>query len=480
MHIIYSMQQSYTLDTLFSDLDVTINQKGHRRTFEELFSINFVKYDASRIASLQLAIHQLSEKDISSIIDNNPTVKKISWPAFENFLLNYLICVRDLDPWSVIRSIDLMITVFECQSILFNPKTAFHDQISKQAIPYFEESMALIIPLSKFIDIESMHLHNRNYDYPRLTHISTILLKALNNIRSTPDLNDRMNVDKINLLFHISTSLCNVYYKIGSPILCSNVFSNVNILNLNRRYVSLSSLVTFRFIMGKYYAHQSNFMVSFHHLRACFESITVDNCPMTNILIILKYIVPVGLIVGKVADINRIRARLLKNGAQNDETRKLDALLNIYQPLVSNYKVGNCYGVYKTIFDNEAYWKHIGLWIPMLQRLRIPIFRNLAHQLWKMNGGNLTFGMLKTGLRVSMQGMETLGTAYQVKEDNYLEVDDLFVDNVLASIVFNGFLKMKMNADRTLYFSKNDIFPDMHTVLSGRFSLNPREAWLDN
>ncbi|GAV29189.1 hypothetical protein PMKS-002671 [Pichia membranifaciens] len=475
------MQQGYTLVTFFSDLDATINQKGQRRTFEELFSINFVKYDASRIASLQLEIYQLSDKEISSLIDNNPTVKRISWPAFENFVLNYLICIRDLDPSSVIRSIDLMIAVFECQSILFNPKSAFHDQICKQAIPYFEESMALMIPLSKFIDIESMHIHNRNSDYPRLTHISTILLKALNNIRSTPDLNDKLNVDKINLLFHISTNLCNVYYKIGSPILCANVFSNVNILNLNRRYINLSSLVTFRFIMGKYYAHQSNFMVSFHHLSACLKSITIDNCPMSNILIILKYIIPVGLIVGKVADISRIKAWLLDNGAQNnDEASKLNALLNIYEPLAYNYKVGNFYGVYKCISDNEAYWKHIGLWIPMLQRLRIPIFRNLAHLLWKMNGGNLTSGMLKTGLRVSMQGMETLSTAYQVKEDNYLEVDDLFVDNILASIVFNGFLKMKMNADRTLYFSKNDIFPDMYTVLSGRFPTNPREAWLDN
>lgn len=116
----------------------------------------------------------------------------------------------------------------------------------------------------------------------------------------------------------------------------------------------------------------------------------------------------------------------------------------------------------------------------MLQRLRIPIFRNLAYKIWKINGGTLTFGMLKVGLQLSMQGMDSLKIAYHVKDENNQEIEDLFVDNVLTSIVFNGFLKMKMNADRTLYFSKNDIFPDMYNVLSGRFPLNPREAWLDN
>lgn len=475
------MQQDYTLDSFFCDLDAVINRSEPRRSFEELFAINFAKYNASRIASLQLALQQLTDKNLSLIIDKNTTIKKISWPAFENFLLSYLICVRDLDPWSVIRSIDLMISVFENQSILFNPKNSFHEQICRQAIPYFEESMSLIIPLSNFIDVQSMHIHNRNCDYPRLTHISTILLKALNNIRSTPDLNDRMNVDKIDLLFHISTNLCNVYYKIGSPILCSNVFSNVNILNLNKRYIHKSSLVKFRFTMGKYYAHQSNFMTSFHHLNACYNSIIIEKCPMSNIILILKFLIPVGLIVGRVADISQIRQLLLTNGTQNEEeAHKLDILLNIYEPLTRNYKIGNCYGVYKSISDNETYWKSIGLWIPMLQRLRIPIFRNLAYKIWKINGGTLTFGMLKVGLQLSMQGMDSLKIAYHVKDENNQEIEDLFVDNVLTSIVFNGFLKMKMNADRTLYFSKNDIFPDMYNVLSGRFPLNPREAWLDN
>lgn len=474
------MQSIYTLDTFFKDLNAIVSNTNPRFAFVEFFSLNFIKYDATRVASLQQSIQQLDDKQIYSIIESKKIVQRLSWPAFENFLANYLLCIRDIDPWSVINSIDLMITVFESTSILFNPKSTEHESISKLAVPYFKESMSLIIPLSGLIDIESMHIHNRRSDFPRLTHISTILLKALNNIRSTPEINSGTNIPKANLLLQISISLCNVYYKIGSPVLCANVFSNVNILSLNTSYIKKELIVKFRFIMGKYYAHQSSFINSYHHLIACFNGLKLDNCPPSTILLILKYLIPVGLLSGKVCDIPMIRTRLMNNSNDINEidSQKLHALLNIYELLIGHYKAGNMYGFYKCISENESYWKKIGLWIPMLQRMRIPIFRNLLYSVWRMNGNVLTYDSTKIALSVSLSGMCQLKDTYQVNY-NTDEIDDQFVANVISSLAFCGLLKVKMTGGRTFVLGKNDTFPNINKVLCGRYPTSPREAWLD-
>lgn len=465
---------------VFQDLDALINNRNPRYSFQELFSLNFVKYDPSRVASLQLFLQQHDDTSLSNIIENNKTMKKISWPAFKNFLLKYLKCIRDLDPWSVINSIDLMIAVFESQSMILNPKNGKHDRICNLSLLYYKETMALIIPLCTLIDVESMLIHNRTCDYQRLTHISTILLKSLNNIRSTPDLNDASNIDKIALLFEISTNLCHVYYKIGSPILCSNVFSNVNILGLNKKFIPMSSLLKFRFVMGKYYAHQSNFMSAYHHLYSVYNSLQLETCPITNIVVLLKYLIPVGLIVGKVTNIYQIRQSLMNNMlAPEADYTKLETLFKLYEPLMQHFKSGNFYGFYKCICDNETYWKNIGMWIPMLQRLRVPILRNLFLQTWKANTETLSFATVKIALFESMKGMETLRAPYQIKNGLNEPIDDVFIDNIFSSLVYNGYLKMKMTADRTLVLSKKDTFPDIFLTIVGRFPKNPKESWMD-
>lgn len=474
------MSVNYNMDIFFQDLDAVINNNRPRILFEELFSINFVKYDPSRIASLQLSLQQFDNNTLSSIVEKNNTINKVSWPSFENFVYRYLLCIRDLDPWSVLNSIDLMISVFECQSFLFNPKIPVHQRICKQLIPLFEESMSLMIQLASFIDIESMHINNRSDNYPRLTHISTILMKALNNMRSTPDLNDSRNIDMIGLLIDTSTNLCNVYYKIGSPPLCNNVFSNVNILSLNKNLISKSRLVKLRFIMGKFYAHQGYFRQAYHHLNACFTLLRLETCPVSNIFRILKYLIPVGLLVGKVADINKVNFMLMNNRIQNEEDRiKLKILVDIYSPLIINYKTGNFHGAYKSISNNENYWKNIGLWIPMLQSLRVPIFRNLLYQIWKSSGETLSFETIRIGLHESLRGMPQLKPVYQFRNNPHDPIDDEFIENVIAGVINCGYSKMKITAEAQIILSKKDTFPEMFEVVCGRYYTSPREAWLD-
>jgi hypothetical protein len=477
------MQSPYTLQTFFNDLDNILDNNRPNRSFTELFSLNFIKYDTFRIASLQNSLQEYDSKTLSELIENNKSLKKVSWPVFENFILKYLICIRDFDPWSSINSIDLFISVFEFESLLFNPKSNLHDKLTRLLVPVFYETMPLIISFSELTDVMSMKIHNRVFDYPRLTHISSVLLKALNNIRSTSELNTELNLDKINLLIQISINLCEVYYKIGSPVLCSNVFSNINILNLNRKFIKKSSFIEFRFIMGKYYAHQSNFSISYHHLNECFKSLKLNSCPLSTITTILKYLIPVGLIVGKVANIQQLKSKFFGQNAMvnenSNELNTLNTLLNLYEPLIIEYKSGHIYGIYECISLNEEYWKKIGLWIPMLQRLRIPVFRNLTYKLWKLNNETLTFNILKHGVLISMQGLDQLKPVYHITNQSCLQINDIFIANMVTSLNFNGFMKIKMTGPTSFVLGKNDTFPNMYTIVYGRYPMNPREAWLD-
>lgn len=473
----FDSKMSYNIDSILSDIDAVSNNNRPQTAFSELFTINFVKYDATRIAQLQQSLQVYDDRRLSDYLTASPTLQKVSWPAFENFLIKYLICIRDFDPWSVINSIDLFIDVFESESLLFNPKNNTHERICTNLLPLFSETMYTIISLGKLIDVESMHIQNRISHYPRLTHLSTILLKALNNIRSTPDLNSELNFEKIELLFRISTNLCTVYYTIGSPILCSNVFSNINILNLNRRFIKKSSLVKFRFLMGKYYAHQSSFLVSFNHLDACFRMLRLDSCPLSTVILILKYLIPVGLLVGKVVDVEKVRSQFI-HGDSNDE-KKLTTLLDLYQQLTMAFRVGNISGFYKNISANDSYWKRVGLWIPMIQRLRILLLRNLLLNVWKLSNQNLSFQSVKAGLMVGMQDIGTLPTVYQMTNTLDAGITDDLVENVLASLSFNGYLKIKLTSPTTFVLSKKDTFPDVYDVIKGRFPTNPREVWLD-
>lgn len=453
---------SYTVDSFFQDLDGIISSNGKTGSLSECMTLN-ITHNPQRIAQLQLSLQPLSSKQLNEILENRQTFANLSWPAFENFVIKYLLFVRDFDPWSVIDSIDLFISVFEAETLLLNPKVGKNDRICVMLLPHFQEAMSILLPLCELVDTESMYINNRTNDYPRSKYMSTLLLKALNNIRSTPDLNSINNVPKIDLLMRISIKLCEVYYTVGSPMLCSNVFSNVNILGLNRKFIKKSLLVRFRFLMGKFYAHRSNFIVSFHHFNACFRLINLQTCPRKTVAQILKYLVPIGLIVGKVANLDFIR-------------QFSERLYEVYNPLITNYKSGNLRGLYESMEQYQGFYKNIQLWIQLIQRLRIPVLRNLTLHIFKINNG-IKFNQLKFGLQLALDGLKSLPLVYQVCENG---VSDEFVSNILTSLSFNGYVKLKMVDSKSFVVSKTDTFPDMHEIIRGRYSLNPKESWLDN
>ncbi|TID28478.1 hypothetical protein CANINC_002473 [Pichia inconspicua] len=453
---------TYTVDSFFQELDGILSSNGKTGSLSECVTLN-VTHNPQRIAQLQLSLQPYNSKQLNDIMENRKTFQNLSWPAFENFIIKYLLCIRDFDPWSLIDSIDLFISVFEAETLLLNPKVGKNDRICFMLLPHFQETMSILLPLCELVDTESMHINNRTNDYPRCKYMSTLLLKALNNIRSTPDLNTINNAAKIDLLMRISIKLCEVYYKVGSPMLCSNVYSNINILGLNRRLIKKSLLVRYRFLMGKFYAHRSNFIVSFHHLNACFNTINLQTCPKHTVAQILKYLVPIGLIVGKVSNIEFVKVFS-------------ERLYEIYQPLIFNYKTGNLRGLYESIEKYRDFYKNTQIWIQLIQRLRVPVLRNLTLHIFKNNNG-IKFNQLKYGLQLSIEGIELLPSVYHICEHG---VSDEFVSNILISLSFNAFVKLKMVDSKSFVVSKTDTFPDMYGIVKGRYSLNPKESWLDN
>lgn len=428
------------------------------------------------LSEFQKNIQKYSNEELDKEICNNVYIRKLEWPFYENLILNYLILIRDFDPWSIINSIDLMINYFELSINLINLKTdkiENKDNFIKSSNNLISESIKLIIPLTLLVDIENMKINNRFNYYPRLTHISTLLLKLLNNLRSsTPDINNFQNRDKINLIFQVSNSLCSIYNKIGSSILCLNVYSNINILKINNKLIFKSNLIKYKFLLGKFYFHQLSFINSFKNLESSFQLLPKNLTNLTNFEIILKYLIPVSLIVGKVPNLRNISKYI-----NNSKTVKM------YEVIIENYKIGNIFKVFEEISKNEEFFKKIGIFNAIVENLKIPILRNYLKRVYIISNKKLNWKIIKQSLSLICLQLFELNEIYQIKINTGLNngevINDDFVQSVLASLNMNGYIKFKNVNSCNVVFSKNDPFPDMHEVIKSRYPTPPKEMWLE-
>ncbi|GME79918.1 unnamed protein product [Ambrosiozyma monospora] len=283
------MQSQFTITEYLNSVKGAISSN----TLDVVLSVNPSAVTSSFIPKLQIFLQPLSDKDIMKQIENTHFFNN-DWISFENLVQRYLIFVRDFNPWSLLESIDLLISFYESLGIALN-----NPQFSSMLLTLVVKSTKLLIPLSQLVDEKLMIMNNRTNDYPRLSYLSTLLLKVLNNLRNDQELNTPANKYKISVLMYISISLCNTYVKIGSPMLCNNVFSNINILSLNKNLISRKQLVQYRFVLGRFNMQQSHFYTAYIHFNWCFANCHYNTSPQM-IATICKYLIPCGLVVGQI------------------------------------------------------------------------------------------------------------------------------------------------------------------------------------
>ncbi|VEU21513.1 DEKNAAC102710 [Brettanomyces naardenensis] len=455
---------NYTLEKFLEQ----VKQAIYTHTLDKSLSVNPVT--TKHIPLLQPILQDYKNKQLDSIIENYHFFNN-DWPAFEILLQKYLIYVRDFDPWSLLDSIDLLMDFYEANSIALNNK-----QFNSLLFKLTYEATKIMIPLSKLVDTKLMKVENRVNNYPRVSYLSTVMLKALNNLRSSPELDEKSGNPStrytIFVLMYVSISLCNVYIYIGSPILCNNVFSNINVLGLDRRLVSKSQLIKYRFVLGKFHLLQSHYFEAFHHFEWCFSNCHVGS-GVRILVTILKYLIPCGLLVGKIVDTNILRAI-----AANDNEGQL--LVELYTPLIEHYKAGDLSRFTECVKANRQYFINMSLLVGFLQRIRILILRNLFHNVYRMTN-MLRFEDIRLALALSLNVNEQqqAGTQdlwfYLIAD----KVDDTLTENILMSLIDNNLIKAKLTASRNVILRKNDSFPKIYDIYRIMYPGNSKESWLD-
>ncbi|OUM52835.1 hypothetical protein BVG19_g2064 [[Candida] boidinii] len=452
----------------------SVSQCLNRKDSSGLLNLLTLDPTANHIPVLQKNLINITNRQLQEFISKENYLDN-NWPSFDNYVLSYLIYVRDFNPWSILDSIDLMIKVSNDLSISLNNNT-----YNNNLLYLVQDTFDILIPLIKKIDTKLMIIDKRTNNYTRLSNLSTILLKSLNNLRSDLDLNLPSNKFKQSIVMYLSIKLCQIYNLIDSPMLCNNVFSNINNLNLNAKNLQKSQLIQYRFLVGKFHFLQSNFLNAFNHFNWCFNNL--HSMTNSNIIItILKYLIPSGLLIGKVINFNNFGNfnTIILNNAAN-------YLINLYKPLTIFYKNGDLFNFTKILFDNKNYFVKLGILSSFIQRIRILIFRNLMIKIYKINNNSLNINLITKTLILILNPNESklnfknefLFYVFNIGNNEYLS--NTYSENILINLIDNNLIKGKITASTKLIsLSKTGTFPDIYTVYQTKYPLSSSEKWMD-
>lgn len=372
------------------------------------------------------------------------------WLAFNEMVISFVKLGNQLDPQSSIRLFDLYVKFLEDLSTAFGHNRGWVLQ------KLIKLTINFIIPLAKQLDFQ---LYYKEYcSLPRLSHLASILLKIFNNIRSQTN---EENQQKAKILLFIGNKLCLIYFKIENPLLCRNVFSNINTLNLSSKSYLKQELITYRFYLSKFYLIKNQLIDSYQHLTWCLIHSPAIQHPNTTK--ILKLLIPISILIGKKPNFKYIKSVYLT---------QIPKFIIIYQQLFNAINSGNYAQLNKLIKMNFQYLKDLNLLITIQNKAAILVVRNLFKKVWILSGKPLTLNYDALIGLVRVSGFD-------------FNIDDLIVENMLISLIDQNLLKGKIFPRlRVVSLAKANVFPPADQINFIRFgngdetSINPNDRWM--
>lgn len=381
------------------------------------------------------------------------------WLAFNEMVKLFIKLSNQLNPWSVLESFDLY------SSFLDSLSTSFSNVRGGCLIMVIRQSINFILPMA--IKLDSQFYLKENCGKLRLSWLASILLKVFNNIRSQT--NDD-NMTKSRIIVFISVKLCMVYFKIDNPLLCRNVFSNINNLQLSMTKFDRNEIIQYRYYLSKFYLIKDQLIDSYQHLSWCLiNSPTYSNPPHPNIIRILQLLLPISILIGKTPNFKYIRQIYFNNNPSITP-----GFINIYENLFKAIKRGNFGQCYQIITNNYDYLKALNILIVLQNKSTILIVRNLFKKVWDYLGNPLSIDY------------DSLILALNLSHFN-VRLDDLIVENLLISLIDQNLLKGKIFPRlRVISLAKTNVFPPVDQINFIRFgngdehTLNGNDSWLNN
>lgn len=403
------------------------------------------------------------------------------WFAFNEVVVSFVKFARDLDPWSVLVSYDLYTTYMNDLSIAFN-----NSQRGHLLTAVVKLTLSILLPISVRLDCQ---LYTKEHCLqPRLAYMASLLLKMFNNIRSQLAMANTLGAnDKKAIILFIGYKLCDLYFRLDNPLLCQNIFANMNNANLQMDSFDMNEQIQYRFHLAKFYLIKAQFADAYLHFSWCLRVITNTQGLIyhKNVTVILKYFIPVSILMGKRPNFNFLHHTYYSGPVP------MPLFIPIYQQIYTAICTGNYASFVSQLSQPETYHflKKNGLLIAMSQKCLILVVRNLIKPIWSILNKplRLDFDVIRRALEMSFGPNNSQKEPLDMFTFLLEPVTDSTVENLLVTLVDQNLLKGKLFLNqRAIALAKNNVFPPVDTIYFVRFGnglenkLNHNDKWMGN
>ncbi|CAR26253.1 hypothetical protein ZYGR_0H00610 [Zygosaccharomyces rouxii] len=395
-----------------------------------------------------------------------------NWTRFNILLVSFLQYCRDVDPWSLWKSCDLIFNFYQnLNNCLLNDSYPIDN-----LVPLFRSHTEYVIPLAKRLDSNYLIIGTKRHQL--LSFISSVISRLFNSIKKLE------NADTIpakqTILMYIVNKINNIYFQIDSPQLCSNIFKNFRPKSMAPfREYPIKEQIEYRYLLGRYYLLNNMVTNAFVQLNSAYRQLALvldcvhpDYIPQLrrNLVRILIYLVPTGLMIGKLPRLNLIRS--------------LNATIaDRYSELARHVRGGSIKGLNGWLQTHESELRKHDLLLVLLEKLPMITYRYLIRSVVQtfvttQDSGRLPYNVVETAMRVSIGPIEQPLTCYNAIHD------PKNLENVLVTLINLGLLRGNcFPLLRTCVVKKThqtqEILPPIQDRVVQAFPLNSDDAWLD-
>ncbi|CCG20996.1 hypothetical protein CORT_0A06090 [Candida orthopsilosis Co 90-125] len=372
-----------------------------------------------------LSVNPAENGYIASIYNNTSTsqLKTLyddDWPAFPTVVSSFVKLCNEMDPWSVLQSFDLYTTYLNDLSVAFN-----NNNFGWLLSGVIKSTIGIVTPWA--LQLDTQMFFKENGGKYRLNYIASVILKIFNNIRINS------NAYKESIILYLGNKLCFIYWKLDNPLLCRNIFSNMNNTNLQLADFPMVEQLKYRYYLARYYFIKYELIESFELLKWCL----IRTSSGKNQQLILELFIPISLVIGKTPNFIA-----LKQSQRNNQY--VVNFLSMYEEMSKAIRPGD-YALFKSIVEkNHRYLKSKNLLL-LTNKMEILIYRNLVKNCWKILGRQTTMPY------------------------NLVPIQDIyFKENLFVTLIDSNLIKGKLT-NKSVVLSKNDPFPKVFDIYMKRF-----------
>ncbi|EJT42723.1 THP1-like protein [Saccharomyces kudriavzevii IFO 1802] len=448
-----------------------LEQLGHGNF--TLLTLN-LSQNGPEVAILQQQLTGSDDGHLEALVEQHAAMPNDT--RFKMMCTSYLKYARDVDPWSLWSSSDLIFEFYQCLiNCLINDSAPHIDAL----IPVATRETEFVIVLADKLDAFHLQLHTRDHQF--LSHISSILSRLFNSTK--PPRGNASSEDipgKQQILLYLVNKLNNIYFRIESPQLCSNIFKNFQPKSMFAHFSEyrIDQQIEYRYLLGRYYLLNSQVQNAFVQFNEAFQSLL--SLPLTNRATIrngsriLNYMIPTGLVLGKMVRWEPLRPFVAQ------ET------IDTWNTLYRYVRFGNVQGVNLWLRHNERHLCARQLLIVLLEKLPMITYRNLIKTvitIWTTEWGQnkLPYPLIERALQLSIGQAYEDPTVREITIYNGIH-SSKNVENVLVTLTNLGFLRANCFPQLQLCVVKKttmiqEIVPPVSERIIKMFPAQSRVLW---